>query len=417
MSQSGNWLRLDNAGKIFPSTSGKRDTGVFRFSCELTEPVQQVSLQQALERTLDRFPHFLYVLRTGLFWYYLEAGGLFPSVHEENTGVCTQLFYRNKRHLLFDVSYYQNRINLEVYHALTDGTGAMEFLKCLVCRYLAIVHPQKVSVTLADDISPVPVSSRAEDSFKKYYQHMKKVKNELPRRAYRLTGMFSENYIVTEGIISCHKALDLAKSYKTTLTIFLSAVLILAIHQEMMLYEERKPVVITVPVNLRKYFPSETTRNFFGNIRIAYQFKDGKADLEEIIASLKASFQRELTQKGLRRKMSGYMTIERNPFVKIAPLSFKNLCLRLARRFSNLGETMVVSNIGKVTLPKEILPFVQNMSVFASTTKLQACICSCKDALSVGFSSRYEETSIQRNFFRMLSEMGLEIEVKSNASD
>lgn len=92
MSQSGNWLRLDNAGKIFPSTSGKRDTGVFRFSCELTEPVQQVSLQQALERTLDRFPHFLYVLRTGLFWYYLEAGGLFPSVHEENTGVCTQLF-------------------------------------------------------------------------------------------------------------------------------------------------------------------------------------------------------------------------------------------------------------------------------------------------------------------------------------
>ena len=78
---------------------------------------------------------------------------------------------------------------------------------------------------------------------------------------------------------------------------------------------------------------------------------------------------------------------------------------------------MVVSNIGKVTLPKEILPFVQNMSVFASTTKLQACICSCKDALSVGFSSRYEETSIQRNFFRMLSEMGLEIEVKSNASD
>ena len=408
MNQSGNWLRLDNAGKIFPSTSGKRDTGVFRFSCELTEPVRQVSLQQALESTLDRFPHFLYVLRTGLFWYYLEAGGLFPNVHEENTGVCSQLFYRNKRHLLFDVSYYHNRINLEVYHALTDGTGAMEFLKYLVCRYLAIVHPQEVNITLADDISSAPVSSQAEDSFKKYYQYMKKAKSDLPRWAYRLTGMLSENYIVTEGLMSCHKALDLAKSYQTTLTIFLSAVLLLAIRQEMMLYEERKPVVITVPVNLRKYFPSETTRNFFGNIRIAYQFKDGKADLEEIIVSLKASFQRELTQKGLKRKISGYM---------IAPLSFKNPCLRLARLFSNFGETMVVSNIGKVILPKEILPFVQNMSVFASTTKLQACICSCKDVLSVGFSSRYEETGIQRNFFKMLSEKGLEIEVKSNASD
>lgn len=123
MNRYANWLKLDNAGKIFPATSGRRDSGVFRFSCELTEPVQPAPLQRALEKTLLRFPHFLCVLRSGLFWYYLEPTDTAPECHIENTRVCSQLFYRNKRSLLFDVSYYHNRINLETYHVLADGTA------------------------------------------------------------------------------------------------------------------------------------------------------------------------------------------------------------------------------------------------------------------------------------------------------
>ena len=416
MNQAGSWLKLDNAGKIFPSTSGKRNTGVFRFSCELTERIQKAPLQQALDQTLECFPHFLYILRNGLFWYYLEAGDLRPKVHEENTGVCSQLFYRNQRHLLFDVSYYRKRINLEVYHALTDGTGALQFLQYLLCAYLSGVHPGQVPRELADELSPAPISSRAEDSFKKYYQHVKKVRSGLPGRAYRLTGRFSEEYRVTEGLMSCRKVLDLAKAYDSTLTVFLCALLMISIHREMMLYKEKKPVVITVPVNLRQYFSSETTRNFFGNIRVAYRFQEGEENLEDIIASLKSSFERELTQDRLKSRISGYMAVERNPFAKIAPLSFKNFCLRIARRVSDFGETMVVSNVGKVKLPEEISPFVESFSVFASTAKLQVCVCSCGDTLSVGFSSRYEDTDIQRNFFRLLSGMGVDVEIKSNAS-
>lgn len=92
MNQAGSWLKLDNAGKIFPSTSGKRNTGVFRFSCELTERIQKAPLQQALDQTLECFPHFLYILRNGLFWYYLEAGDLRPKVHEETRGYAPSCF-------------------------------------------------------------------------------------------------------------------------------------------------------------------------------------------------------------------------------------------------------------------------------------------------------------------------------------
>lgn len=38
------------------------------------------------------------------------------------------------------MTYYRNRINLEVFHVLTDGTGAMNFLKTLVSNYLALAE-------------------------------------------------------------------------------------------------------------------------------------------------------------------------------------------------------------------------------------------------------------------------------------
>ena len=132
------WSRLDNAAKIFPSTSGKRDTKVFRFACELTRPVEEAILQQALDRTLKEFPGFLCVLKHGLFWYYLEAVEQCPAVHPEDQPPCSALYKQNESSLLFNVSYHRCRINLEVHHVLTDGTGAVQFLRVLVYHYLLL---------------------------------------------------------------------------------------------------------------------------------------------------------------------------------------------------------------------------------------------------------------------------------------
>lgn len=74
------WERLDNAAKIFPSASDKDRTQVFRFSCELTEPVEKEVLQRAVDKTLEDFPLYRSVLKRGLFWYYLEESNLKPEV-------------------------------------------------------------------------------------------------------------------------------------------------------------------------------------------------------------------------------------------------------------------------------------------------------------------------------------------------
>lgn len=77
------WWTLDNAAKIFPSTGSAHDSKVFRFVCELRETVDPLVLQQALDRTIERFPMYRSVMKRGWFWYYLEDSSLPAQVHLE----------------------------------------------------------------------------------------------------------------------------------------------------------------------------------------------------------------------------------------------------------------------------------------------------------------------------------------------
>ena len=148
------WRTLENTAKIFPATSGKKDERVFRLSCQMTEEIWPEKLQKALDRCMEEYTLFLCVLRRGLFWNYLEETELRPVVREEYKPPCSQLYVRDQKNLLFEVTYYKKRINFETYHALTDGTGALQFVRSLVYFYLMEVHPEKVkgpvSQVLAD---------------------------------------------------------------------------------------------------------------------------------------------------------------------------------------------------------------------------------------------------------------------------
>ena len=48
------WLKLDNAAKIFPSVSTKYRTNLYRITFSLTESVDPIILQEALNDTIKR---------------------------------------------------------------------------------------------------------------------------------------------------------------------------------------------------------------------------------------------------------------------------------------------------------------------------------------------------------------------------
>src|SRR5699024_7126930 len=55
---------------------------------------------------------------------------------------CAPLHHPDRKELLFRVVHHHRRISLEVFHALSDGTGALWFLTDLVNAYLDLRHPE-----------------------------------------------------------------------------------------------------------------------------------------------------------------------------------------------------------------------------------------------------------------------------------
>jgi len=412
------WRRLDNAAIIFPSNSSARDTKVFRFFCELTEPVDPGVLQAALDRTVPQFPLFRSVLHRGLFWYYLEDSGLPVTVLPEDAPPCSQVYRPESKGLLFRVSCFRCRISLEIYHALTDGTGAMQFLSSLVCCYLTEKHR-------ADFSGPPPRlhysatrSQMGDDSFQKYYEKPARALPARARNAYRLRGerLPEHRLAVTEGRMSVKALLDCCHARGVTLTVLLTAVLIRAIHEGMPLRERRRPVVITIPVNLRSYFPSETTRNFFTVINVPYDFSAQEDSLDAVAASVKRTFQEELTEEKLHERLNLLCSLEHSVPLKLIPLMFKDPVLRTAGGMARRKTSASLSNVGKVVMPEELERYIRLFGAFTSPNQLQATSCSFLDHYVITFAGSLRGRDTECAFFRSLVQMGIDVTVTSNLS-
>lgn len=399
-----NWRKLDNAALAFPLVTGENDTRVFRFYCQLKEEVDSDILQQALDRTMEKYPLFQAVLRKGLFWFYLEHSHIRALVKPETEPPCSRLYIPDKKSLLFQVSYYKERINFEVFHALTDGTGAMHFLQELVQNYLILAHPKENFPEIGRD-KKTGRGNIEEDSFSQYYSSDIPKNREKKKAAVKLKGekLVHSDMHISEVVLSVKEVHQKARSYGVSITVLLTAVMLCSIREEIPKNQQKRPVTLMIPVNLRNYFPSQSMTNFFGWIEVGYTFSD-TTTFEEVLVDVKRQFEQELEKDKIAMHMNDYVRIEKNIFVRAVPLEIKKYFLMIGANLGSRSITAVYSNIGIIRLPEEYREYIRHFGIFASTNSLQMCSCSYGDEMVLGFTSKIPDDSIQRNFRRMLSE-------------
>ena len=399
-----NWRKLDNAALAFPLVTGENDTRVFRFYCQLKEEVDSDILQQALDRTMEKYPLFQAVLRKGLFWFYLEHSHIRALVKPETEPPCSRLYIPDKKSLLFQVSYYKERINFEVFHALTDGTGAMHFLQELVQNYLILAHPKENFPEIGRD-KKTGRGNIEEDSFSQYYSSDIPKNREKKKAAVKLKGekLVHSDMHISEVVLSVKEIHQKARSYGVSITVLLTAVMLCSIREEIPKNQQKRPVTLMIPVNLRNYFPSQSMTNFFGWIEVGYTFSD-TTTFEEVLVDVKRQFELELEKDKIAMHMNDYVRIEKNIFVRAVPLEIKKYFLMIGANLGSRSITAVYSNIGIIRLPEEYREYIRHFGIFASTNSLQMCSCSYGDEMVLGFTSKIPDDSIQRNFRRMLSE-------------
>lgn len=407
------WRKLDNAAQAFPAAAGKKDTRVFRFYCMLKEDVREEILQEALDRTLEKYPLYLSVLRKGVFWFYMEHRELPARVHKENRPPCSRIYVPDQKKLLFEVTYHKKRINFEVFHGLTDGTGAVEFLKEIVRNYLILRYPQE-RFPESEETQRMTQSDYEEDSFSQYYTG-KKRKGKKNRTAYQMKGerLEQSEMEVTELCLSADAVHGKAREYGVSVTVYLAAVFLYAIYEEIPKSRLKKPVSLMIPVNLRNFFPSGSMTNFWSWIEASHALSE-ETEFSEVIRLMQSSFGKEALKEEISVRMNELVRLEKNPLLRAVPLEIKNLFLMAGTNLGSRSVTAVYSNIGRIRMPGEYEKYIVRFGFFASTDKMQLCSCSYGDELVLGLTSKILNPNICRNMIHILQKEGINCRTEEN---
>ncbi|HRO95052.1 alcohol acetyltransferase [Citricoccus sp.] len=467
------WVRLDNASNIFLAARTDADPKVFRLSAETDHDVDPHLLQAALDTTFDRYPLYHAVLRRGVFWYYLQDSDLRPVVTAEDQYTCAPLYQSDRRNLLFRVVHHRRRIILEVFHALSDGTGALWFLTDLLTAYHRLRYPDPVRPAagareplgsgtgpgLADPVAPVvppggdasaPTHALSGDSFRHYFLRRRRqgstatgsafrreaapatltaaagtpssgaalrgtgARHSRPRtKVYRAAGTRTPDNRTraVELTMPAQGVLALARAEGVSLTMYLIAVFFESLRRSSGGLGAARTLAASVPVNLRQFFPSTSARNFFATVRVDHTYGEGPDDVGSVSRQLDGQFRPKASPEALERKLRRFIRFERTPVLRILPRPLKDLILKLVNGGTNRGLSVAVSNLGRVSLPDPAASHVGRILFHVTAVRPQFCAISHAGLLTITFTSPFTETAHVRDFARMLTARGVDVTV------
>ncbi|WP_165062539.1 alcohol acetyltransferase [Adlercreutzia sp. ZJ154] len=408
-----NRYKLDNVGKFYSAESTGPWQTVFRFSAEFVDEVNPEVLQKALEHTIERFPGFNVCLRNGAFWHHLEPAASIPQVQPESIPACFRL-HTGPNSTLFRVSYFRNRANLEVSHIISDGRGTLGFFRVLVQSY--VEEQYGASCASMKHIS-YDSPQYNEDGFHKHYEPHK-AGSTPTRRAYRIRGLRDRNNpTYMEYHLSASEVLEVAHKFDVSITSLMIAAVINAIRATMPSNALKRPIRLTVPVDLRQFFETDTMRNFFGLVTISYMPHHELEPLEEVAQLVQLQLSEAAQPEQLERRMNRMTALEKNPFLHIAPLFLKDWVLNFAARVSARDITSAVSNLGQLTFDECTDGHIKSVNVLTSTNDLNFVICTFGNDLSVGISTIFKNLDIVHEFCRIFSNLGIYGHVNMNKPD
>ena len=389
---------------------------------ELLHEIDPDLLQKAADIAINRYPNLRVRLRRGVFWNFLEKNDRPLRIQPETAWPCAPLDSRAEDGYFLRILYYRCTISVEMFHALTDGTGAMEFLKTVVYHYLTLVGktiPDQGMILQGDDL---PDRHEQEDSFTRYYRPEKRPQPKEPK-AFLLEGTHFEpaGCNVLSGEMQAEKIHAAAKRRNVTITAYLTAALILSIRDSCMDFgylAPRRPVTVSVPVNLRTLFPSRTMRNFFAVANVCVPLKE-EMGFEEILEKVCTELSEKTSRSHLERQIMQNVRLERNLAVKFVPLFLKKMILREA--FLLRGEnckTITISNLGRVRLPEEMAAETACASLTLYPTEkspVNCGVCTLGDSLIMTFNRTIMESDLIRRFFRFVMEdAGTQVKIRTN---
>lgn len=408
------WYPLDDAAKIYPLAMKKNQMALFRMSVYLTENIVPALLQMALNFTIKRFPSFATTVKKGFFWHYIDAAKR-RFVAQAETGVpCQPINVSASGAQSFRVMYYENRISIEVFHILTDGTGGMVFLQTLLAQYLSLLGISVPTTREVMDINESPRPGETANDFPKA-EPAKKASGFMGKPALQMSGRLC----AVRPCQALHLCLDAsllkkaAKEKGASVTAYLLALIFIA--QKYATDEAAGNIQIQVPVNMRKFYQSATIRNFSLYCSINLPITE-ITEVTEILPAISAQLEKKASKEAMNEMMNATVTLVR--LLRYVPLFIKRPVAGLIYGF--LGDKIfsnTFSNLGLITLSPEMAPHVQKFDFLLGTavTNRASCALGTYQNTAVLSISKYtQDPSFEEKLSALLSAEGLFVKAEGS---
>ena len=403
---------LDLSGIIHLASRGKNHSSSYRFAANLTEEVNPKVLQQALDCVAPRFPTIAAGIRAGFLNYYVVPIEKAPKVLED----CELLATFTKKEIeanAFRVLYKEKTISLECFHALTDGYGAITFLKTLLAEYFKQL--KGFVVPTEQMILAVEESAKQEEIIDDYYTYAKKGKKiETGKVSYQFESK-SEKLSQIESYICPYQIKDLlaaAKSYQVSLNVYLTAVMLMTFAEAQRESGNKTPVQVMVPMNLRNLFPSKTLRNF---VLVAYAtllYRKEKYTFEEVLSIVKNQLQEQMGKEHLEATMDGFTALERNPILRHMPLAVKYWAVKIGHYVMGLKKSCItMTNLGPIAFPETIANYIESVHVLLTPREASGYNCgiiTSGEMCYINFTRLCKEPELENIFMKTLERVSNE---------
>ena len=461
------WYELDAFAKTYSSIISEGRTTCFRLSALFSENIDLEILKNVVISLEKKYPFYNSELKKGIFWNYLQQKKAHFMIEEEKTYPCTDIQKDNPLRII----YFNNKLSIEIAHFLTDGKGAALFFQDLIEEYLEkkyfwenfekdkknnlIYKTEKKKEIEIEKINKIinfgkKINKNEKDFENKkseknffektrellgndsvlknsqkneyvdlYEKYMRKVSKETTiKSAFHLPMKILEKgqYHITTGEIDVESLKEESKKYGTTIGKYL-----LSVYFKILLdrYSQAKnPIVIGVPVDLRKIFEETTYRNFFINITPSVDASLGAYSLSEIITYLDNYFTLKITKKEFYKSIYKAMNPMQNIIIKSVPYLIKRIFFPfIFDYYGERGYTTGFSNLGIFKVNKKYEKYLKGFRFLPPPSKRckikMGVISDCKKVY-VNFGNLTANYDIERDFFVYLRKRGIKSKIITN---
>ena len=389
------WRKLDNTAKIF--SVDQKEGNMFRLSAILKEKIDPYILKTSVVNTLENFNDYKVCLKSGFFWNYLEKNYKEPVIEEENEKPCTVINFRKNNDYLFKVTYFNNKINLDIYHVLTDGVGGTMFFKAIIYNYLSIKYK-------------IPVVQ-----FNNNYvldEHLKNVNKKIKfKRKEKQAFLIKEKSCLSKNktfhyLLDLNKLKKICKEKKVSITEYLTAIYISAIYKTIYDKKSNKDISVTIPIDLRKYYNSKTLSNFFTCMNIEGNLVNKRYfSFEELLKQVHNEFKTNLNDENIKNYLYSDVKLGTNLAIRLVPLFLKKIIIQNFNKWLCQKATTSLSNIGSIKIDEIYKKYIDNIMLLVNSGKLQkvkCSICSYENKLTVTINSNLIKNDFEREFYKLL---------------